>query len=189
VLEWEKHWNELPTSSVDAKRDRSNGKPECVVQVHRLMIIALLGVLMLGCAPTYIENTKVPNTPENREIVTFVERYRTAIEHRDNDLLLSLVSPRYLENASTTDISDDDYGLRELVAKHIPEFTQKVQGVDHKLKVLKIQRRSNVAFVDYEYDLTFRYKDGAETRLHTKRDVNRLELLRENGQWRIRSGL
>ena len=81
------------------------------MQVHRLLIIALLGVLMLGCAPTYIKNTKVPNTPDNREIIQFVERYRTAIEHRDNDLLLSLVSPRYLENASTTDKSDDDYGL------------------------------------------------------------------------------
>ncbi len=158
------------------------------MQVHRVLITALLGVLMLGCTPTYIKNTKVPNTPDNREIITFVERYRTAIEHRDNDLLLSLVSPRYLENASTTDNSDDDYGLRELITKIIPDM-QKVLGVDYKLKVLKIQRRSNVVLVDFEYVLTFRYQDGEDTRLSSKRDVNRLELLRENGQWRIRSGL
>ena len=62
----------------------------------------------LGCTPTMIQHSQVEATPENLEVWNQVEEYRIAMEERDAERLMSLVSREYFDNFATTDRSDDD---------------------------------------------------------------------------------
>jgi hypothetical protein len=53
-----------------------------------------------GCV-AIIPNTDVCDSPRNRTVIDFCERYRHALEARDADALLALASPRYSFNPRT----------------------------------------------------------------------------------------
>src|SRR5688572_30008639 len=63
--------------------------------------------LLFGCGSSYIPNTDVPDTPENRDIVAFCELYRKAVERKDINLILKMTSPEYYEDGGNPDASDD----------------------------------------------------------------------------------
>src|SRR5205807_1256106 len=78
-----------------------------------------------GATARLIPNTKVPDTPENREIIDVCERYRHALEARDAITLMALASPHYWEDGGTPK-PDDDYGYDGL--RHV---------IDNRLRRLK----------------------------------------------------
>ncbi len=154
-----------------------------------LPIYVLLALLLSGCGPNYIGDTEIEDTPENREVLTMVEDYRRAIETRDIGTLQQLVSRRYYENASTTDVDEDDYGRDEVLVSVLPMLAESVQKVFYKVRVTSIAIRKEHALVDFEYVLKFRFLDGTKSQWALKSDVNQLELVREEGSWRILSGM
>lgn len=150
---------------------------------------AALGLLlMLGCAPALIPNTNVPDTPENREILDVMERYRHAMEQRDVDTLQRLASRRYFENASTTADPTDDWGFPELEAV-LGEMKDAVKTATYDIKVTDIRIAGDTAEVDYEYTWNFQYTDGDQDSWTRKTDVNRLSLIKDGGQWKITAGM
>ena len=155
----------------------------------RLLLTCLLPLLLLACGPSYIAGTEIEDTPENREILDAVESYRRSVETRDIATLQELVSRRYYENASTTDIDTDDYGRDEVLVSVLPMLAESVQKVFYQVRVMGIHLRDEQARVDFEYVLKFRYVDGAKSQWGLKSDVNQLEMVREEGSWRILSGM
>ena len=117
-----------------------------------------------------------------------VERYRAAVESRDSATLKALASQHYYENASTTHTSDDDWGKPDLEAV-LERFRDHVKAITYELEITDVRVVGNRADVDCQYTWAFQYTDGERDAWTRKSDVNRLELIREDGAWRILSGM
>src|SRR5882757_1478646 len=79
--------------------------------------LALLSLASFGCSKTYIPNTDVEDSGENRKVIKFCEDYRHAVEERNVGRLLSMVSPQYHEDGGNSANDDDlDYdGYKEFM--------------------------------------------------------------------------
>ena len=151
----------------------------------------LLSVFLVlpGCRGATIEQTEVPDTEENRILYAQVMAYRDAMERRDIEAIMALVSRNYYENAGTTDRDEDDYGYEELRDEVIPKLLDNVKVVQYRLLLRRIEVDSERAFVDYEYFYRFKFSEGGNDGWAQRNDFNRLEFLMENGTWKIVAGL
>jgi len=142
-----------------------------------------------ACGTSYIGGTEIPDNQENRAIWDRVMEYRKAVETRDADKLLAMVSRKYYENSETTDDSTDDYGYDELRDIVVADFRDNVLEVQYRLLMRRIDIDGDRASADFEYYYSFKYTEGGVTGWKPKNDFNRLELVRENGTWMIAGGL
>lgn len=152
-----------------------------------LLFLAL--AILASCGPKYIKDTQVPDTPENRVIADLVERYRRALEQRDVGALKEIVSRRYFSNAGTTADPSDDYGYEQLEEKVLPALSDNVKQVQYHIQLRRIDVGAERATADFEFYYKVFYVDGGKDRWIAKTDFNRLEFAKEDGVWRIVSGL
>ncbi len=154
----------------------------------KLAFSIALVVLTAGCGSRYIPGTKIKFTEERQELFRMVEVYQTALEQRDEKTLRKMTSLRYYENASTTTDATDDYDYNGL-EKVFAELKNSVRAVKLKLQVKEITVMGDRARVDVEYEAQYLIALGEQDRWETKSDKNRLAFIREEGEWRIISGL
>ncbi len=153
-----------------------------------LALTVALTAAAQGCSPAYVRDTKIAYSAEKQEIADLIERYRVALEARDVDALRGLTSEGYYENASTTDDPSDDYdarGLEDVLGK----VRRQVKAVKYSIKINAIDLLDNTAAVDVEYSGQYLFTYDERDRWSTYADKNRITLRREEGQWRIVSGL
>lgn len=157
--------------------------------MHRPLVLfaALALPLLSGCAGRYIPNTDVEDSAENRDIITFCERYRHAVERRNVGELLALVSPDYYEDAGNLDASDDlDYaGLKDYLTTKF----QDVKAVRYEIRYRRIVREDDVIYVDYTYSASYRIPSGKGEQWRRKVEENRLELVPHQDKFLIVAGM
>lgn len=160
-----------------------------------LALILILSLTTLaGCAGRYLEgdvihgDSKIRNNPDNRSVVELMELYQQSVESMDAETLKGLISRDYYENAGTTHTTDDDYGY-EGIANLFDVLSMHVQEARLSVKVRDIRVYGDRADVIFEYAYTMLYEVGDARRWQTERDVNRIQLQREDDEWRIVSGL
>lgn len=153
------------------------------------LLLALFALSASACGTTYIADTQIPDTPENRSVWNRVVEYRKAVETRNADALLAMVSRSYYENSETTDDATDDYGYDELRDMVLADFKDNVLEVQYRLLMRRIEVDGDRAYADYEYYYNFKYVEGGVTAWKPKNDFNRLEFTKENGVWMISGGL
>ena len=151
--------------------------------------LPFLAIFLIACGPSLIRDTNIEDTPEHREILKVVETYRSAIENRDIRDLRRVISTKYYENASTTDIDTDDYGTEQVLKQIFPVLSDHVDKVFYVIEITELTMQNNEAFVDYKFELKFHYTDGEKEHWGLKQDINRLSLEREEHGWFIVSGL
>lgn len=153
--------------------------------------LLLAGVLTLcACGANYIVNTEVEDTPKNRVIADLVDRYRIAVERRDVDGLMELVSRRYFSNAGTTSDSTDDYGYEQMEERVFPLLRNEIKSVQFSIFLRKVDfQGEDRAIAEMEYTYKFSYIEEGKERWFAKNDFSRLEFTREDGVWRIIGGL
>lgn len=141
----------------------------------------------VACAHSKIPQTQIDDTPENREILNIVEEYTQAVEARDAEALLSLVSPRFYEDNGNSDRSDD-YDFNGLKSTLAEDFAR-TKAMQLQIRVDDIQVEENEAFAELYY--TYRAQNEYPTGLQwdTGSDRTRLRFQRESGKWRIVAGL
>jgi len=169
-----------PLSSIPARWARA----------ARLCVPALLvlPLLMAGCEPTLIPNTHVEDTGRNREVVDFVEKYRLAIENRNTGALLSLASRNYFDDMGTPAGQDDiDYdGLRAVLER----LREEVLGARYQISYRSVTfDTDNRVLVDMLYTGWFRVNSGEGPTWKRRLEAHRIVLAREDGQYRILSGM
>jgi hypothetical protein len=149
--------------------------------------LPLLLALASGCAGELIPNTDVPDNAPNREAIEFVERYRHAVERREIGEILSLVSERFFDDNGTITTSDDrDYDkLREQLAL----FADRLLDVRYEMRYRRVTYQPDRILVDYTYTSSFKIATGQGDRWETRLNDNRIELVREEGELRIVSGI
>jgi hypothetical protein len=155
----------------------------------RLFVPLLASFVLTACAPGLIAGTEIEDTPDNREIVALVDSYRKAVEERDESTLLRLVSRRYAENASTTDTSDDDYGYGTLTEQVLPQLHDNVKEVQYRVQLRRVGHDADHAYAEFEFMARFLFTEGGRERWQALNDFNRLDFVREDGAWKIESGL
>lgn len=146
-------------------------------------------VFLIGCGPGMIEGTEIEATDTNVDIYDAVERYRKAIEERDVEALFSIVSREYFENSGTTDSQQDDYGFDVLREKVLPVLRDNIKKVRVDLRVTEIKVKGDRAEAEFEYFTRFLYSEAGKDGWVTRNDFDRLEFVREDGSWKIVSGL
>ena len=148
-----------------------------------------LALLVSACASGNLPNTTIPETEETRAVFDRVQQYRTAMEARDVDGVISMVSPRYYENSGTTDSDRDDYGFQVLHDKVLKLLRDNVLTVQYQVLLRGIKVDGDLAVADYEYFYKFKFVEGGNEGWAQRNDFNRLEFAREGGQWMIVGGL
>lgn len=164
------------------------------LQLALATVLAFSLISQSGCSGRFLQGdiihaeAEIRNTPENIEAMEVVDAYRHAIEAMDVERLRNLVSRDYYENAGTTNTTEDDYGyeglenLFDLLTHHVKEARVNV-------KIRDIRVYGDRADVVFEYAYTMLYSVGDTQRWQTERDINRIQLHREDDEWLIVSGL
>ncbi|MFT4702603.1 MAG: hypothetical protein ACI81R_000289 [Bradymonadia bacterium] len=160
-----------------------------------ILMFTVLGALLAGgCAGQYIQNDlyedelRVRNTEDNVDITQVVENYGTALGELNMNAIEALLSDDYYENGGTTDTTIDDFGS-EGVPAMLAMLADHVEEMNIALAIREIVVDGDLADVLFEYTIRARYEVAGESRWETERDVNRLQLQRENAGWKIISGL
>jgi hypothetical protein len=154
-----------------------------------LALVALFALLVLtGCSKTYIPNTDVEDTSENRKVILFCEEYRHAVEDKNIGKLLSLASPRYHEDGGNSRGEDDiDYdGLKQYLAG----VFMKTTGIRYEIKYRKVSfREDKHVHVEYTYAASYRLPGvKQEEWRHTVAD-NQLDLVPDGDSYKILGGM
>jgi hypothetical protein len=135
-----------------------------------------------------IEGTQIRDTPENREVLAVLARLQAAMRARDADAILATVSPAYFEDNGTPD-PRDDYGFEELRTTILPQSLAVVQEVFVAFKIFEVVVDDGSAYADVRYASRAKLDLPSGTLWDSHREFNRVELAREQGAWRITSGL
>lgn len=157
--------------------------------VLALALAPILAATLVGCAHDKIRGTQIDDTPENREIVDLVSAYHRAVEARDADAVLAMVSTRFYEDNGNTDRADD-YDKRGLADTLKADF--------ERTKALTLEIRLDEVVIDEETEhadafIMFAVRGQAElptgNTWKTLTDRSRLRFAKEGGKWMIVSGI
>ena len=165
--------------------------------------IAIFSCILTACAGSHLktkdfeqpyyfsidEEAEITRTDENFEVLKTVQKYRDAIAARDVATLKSMISSDYYENASTTDDLGDDYG-NERIEEILNDYLfQSVKDIRYVIQVKQITQEGMEYNVDYQYIWSFRYEVAGQSYWESKNDTNRITVVREGDEWKIKNGL
>jgi uncharacterized protein (TIGR02246 family) len=153
------------------------------------ILLALVAGMSLACAPRNIADSPVEATDANQAVWDVVQAYRRALEERDTDGVLALMSPDYFDNNSTTDVGNDDYGHALVRERMLPILKENIKKVRLDLRLQEIHVSGDRAFVRFEQRMRFLFSEGGQDGWETLNDFNELALAWEGQGWRIISGL
>lgn len=152
-----------------------------------ILAALLLAPLTAGCGGRMIPNTDVEDSDENRAVVEFVEQYRHAMEARNPGQILRLVSADYYDDNGTPSTSDDiDYGMLQ---ERLARLDGDVLEVRYEMRYRRVIFRNDRVLVDFTYTGRFKIRGPDGDRWARRLADNRLELVRQDGEYRIVSGL
>jgi len=145
-----------------------------------------VAVLASGCAAHRIPGTDIEDNADTRAILQVLERYRVAVETKDSNTLIDLVSVSFKDNAGTA-TPDDDLDYQSL-QKSLPQRFAKVEDVHLDMNVRRIELKNDIASVIYHYTMSFKMP-SLSGKLRTESDIKEMLLKREQGRWKITSGV
>jgi phosphopantetheine adenylyltransferase len=135
------------------------------------------------------DEAEVIDTEKTRAVLNVLSRYRQAVVDKDFGTIKKLVSQDYYDNAGTTDTTEDDYGWSELKKQILEMMAEHTDEIKYDMLIQNVEVKKGTAYIDYEYDFAYRYKVGETQTWDAGLETNRVELQKEDGKWRITSGL
>ena len=159
-----------------------------LVSILALSFVSVLAAGSAGCSKSYIPNTDVEDTSDNKKVISFCEEYRHAVEDKDVGRLLKLASPRYYEDGGNTNPEDDidADGLKD----YLTSTFVKTQTIRYEIRYRKVTFGENKkVFIEYSYSASYRIPGlkGEEWK-HTVAD-NRLEIVADGESFKILAGM
>jgi hypothetical protein len=155
----------------------------------RLYSSALYAALLclLSCSTHVIPNTHVEDTPENREILAFVDGYRKAVESRNMGVVLALTSKNYFDDMGTP-IGDDDVDY-DTLKKGLDRLKREILATRFQISYRGVTYIENRILVDIFYTGWFQINTEQGPQWRRRLEPHRLVLAREEGSYRIVSGI
>jgi hypothetical protein len=183
-------------ANTNAPHPRSPRRLHSVALALAFVVGVPTSASLLGCkAQPTIPGTEIPDTDDNRQIISVLERYRTSFVSRDAASVLAVTHPTYLDTAGTDDPSDDTtYNeLGPLLRRRLSQLDSVRFTVDY----LEIHVTGDRAVCRVWIDASFRFKpllDGyGEPRdqptYNRIQDFAEFELVREGDNWLVVRGI
>ncbi|MBN1654064.1 MAG: hypothetical protein JXA30_09830 [Deltaproteobacteria bacterium] len=154
---------------------------------NRVLGLALVVVLLAGCAHDYLPDTTVEDTEENRRVLQFVEEYRRAVESRDMSRLLSLTSVNYFDDMGTP-VGDDDIDY-ETLQKELRRLRSEVLDARYQIRYQGVTYLADRALIDILYTGWFRVNTAEGPQWRRRLTPHRLVVALEAGRYKIVSGI
>ncbi|MBN2695316.1 hypothetical protein JXR93_11705 [bacterium] len=153
--------------------------------MKKLFTLFFIMFLAIGCGSVkMIEGTSIEDTTENRDIISFMNKYNENLIAKNSDTLFSMASKEYYDNGGTATSSKDDFGYTQLKELLNSRF-EKVAEIQQKIKIVKIFKVDEKIFVDYEYDAKFRIQNEWSA----KKDINQMVLEKTDNGYKILKGM
>jgi hypothetical protein len=157
---------------------------------RRLALAATTAIALfaMACSKTFIPNTDVEDTGENRKIILFCEQYRHALEDRNVGQLLKMMSPAYFEDGGNTKSEDDaDYDrIREFLTGPF----LRTAGIRYEIRYRRVTLTpTNHVYVDYTYAAAWKLPGVKVEEWHHKVADNRLDLVPDGDTFKVLSGM
>jgi len=152
------------------------------------LFLTLFALSLVACSKTYIPNTDVEDTSENRKVILFCEAYRHAVEDKNINELLKMASPSYFEDGGNTKPEDDyDYaGLKE----YLMTTFLKTTSIRYEIRYRRLTfTETGHVLVDYTYAAAYRIPGVKGEEWRHKVADNRLDLVRDGESYKIVSGM
>ena len=161
--------------------------------IFKLVAPALMALALCftaGCGPGYLDiGERVEATDENRAVFNVLKAYHKAMEDRDIETLKKMVSKRYYENGGTTDSDKDDYGIDKLNKGVLQKLRDNVRRVQFRIKLLDIEVKGENAQAQYEFFGRVLLTEGGRDNYKMWNDFAQMDLVMEDGRWKILRGL
>jgi hypothetical protein len=148
--------------------------------------VCAVALAATGCTRSYIPNTDVEDTGENKAVIMFCERYRHAVEDKNVSELLKLASPGYFQISVKNEDVYDFNGLRQ----YLTETFERTTGIRYEIRYRRVTYTdTNHIFVDFTYAAAFRIPGVKGDEWRHKVADDRLDIVRDKDDYRIVSGM
>ncbi len=155
----------------------------------KVRLLSTLSLTMLvACGARRIPGTDIEDNDDTRAILQIMEQYRSAIEARDAQGVLRLVSVSFKDDGGTSRPEDRmDYADLQ---KKLPVELAKLDDVklDINVRKIEIQSGTNTASAVYTYNLTFRMP-RLNNKPQSESEIKKMWFKRDGGLWKIASGI
>jgi hypothetical protein len=178
----------MPTPRTSPSIPRSSSFVAAALTAVALLSVSAIGATAMGCSKSYIPNTDVEDTSENRKVVSFCEKYRRAVEERDIEGLVSMASTRYFETGGNAKSGDDiDYnGLRKYLATKF----KITKAIRYEIRYHRIsESEEKILNVDFTYTASFQIPTQKGDIWNRAVRDNRIQLVREGDSYKILAGM
>jgi hypothetical protein len=156
--------------------------------LRTLAVFMLLGIAT-ACSHDKIPNTDVDDSPEAREVIKFVEKYRAAVVERSIPRLMSLAAKDYYDDLGTPQ-GDDDVDLAGLEEELKATFGPDLLSVHYDIRYRDVVFLPTKVLVDYTYIGRFRIVAPDGPRWERRLADNRMILVKKDGGgFQIASGM
>ena len=155
---------------------------------HRFSLLLISITLMVGCAHSTIPGTTIEDTEDNRSVLKALDELQKALQARDADTVLSLISPTYFEDMGTID-NKDDFGFEEFKTSILSENIEKIAELYLKIDVHDVQVEGEQAFIDIRYRTRAKLALPSGSTWTQDSDFSRVVFLREEGRWLVSAAL
>ena len=150
--------------------------------------LSLCLTLLVACGARRIPGTEIEDNDDTRAILKVMEQYRAALEARDAQGVLNLLSDSFKDEGGSSKM-EDRMDLATL-QKKLPSELAKVEDVKLDLSVRKIEifSETSTASAVYTYNLTFRMP-RLNNKPQSESEIKQMWFKRDKGQWKISSGI
>src|SRR5215467_1470375 len=144
--------------------------------------------MLLACGARRIPGTDIEDNDDTRAILQVMEQYRAAIEARDAQGVLRLVSESFKDDGGTSN-PEDRMNYADL-QKKLPVELAKLDEVklDLTVRKIEIESRTNTASAVYTYNLSFRMP-RLTNKPQSESEIKKMWFKRDGKQWKIASGI
>ncbi len=158
------------------------------MKIASAAIIVLAAFVATSCTAKRIPGIGISlaDTPDNRAVVKLMDEYRDAVEHKDIDRLLAMASKKFYEDSGTPE-TDDDYGYDGL-KEHFTKHFKQIKKLQLNIQLKKVNIKDSKAKVDYRYVTRYLMDLPSGQKWQVTDELNRLELVKEQGKWKVLSG-
>lgn len=168
-----------------------------------MMLMIVFSMFMtVACSPKMIKGTNIEETPDSKEILTVFGYYLKGFKEQNPEIFLEYVSKDYYDTNGTDEAEDDiDYDkLIEILNSDAYRSLEKV-SITSIIKDLFFNEAEDKAELIYFYEVRFKMKssippteenafmqpDGMTNQKVSEN--NKMKFIKEDGKWKIVSGL
>lgn len=152
----------------------------------RAGLLAALFVTATGCAHRTLPGTEIPDTADTRAVVDVVKAYREALEQKDADRILGLLSEDFRDTVGTGTPSDDLH-YRDMKTV-LPARLAQVDTLRASFNIRSIEVEGEIAEVVYHFETEYQLPQF-KTKPVRNSDLQRMFLKKTDGAWKILSGI